>query len=340
MVLLINISERFKLLIEQSKNEESDEIYRLEPIYFQTPFILIGIDLLNMQRRIYIDITSEKWDEDQLKSFPKWRGIDIGQEYFSQIGPLKDKNFLVISQTVEGSEEIFEQVLQNLVNHILIEEELPLYTVVYEVLDRWHNFFKRKWDTKLTLEEEMGLFGELYYINRWLETFPQEPPLIINDWKGPLKNRIDFVSKNSGVEIKTVAPKIRDEIKISNEKQLEINPVIDRLFLYILKVEVNDSTGMSLRILIETIEEQLTDRAPSLAVKFKDLLLEVGVISEDYDKNYFFVHEELAYNATEEFPKLTSKNLPMGITNVSYSIDMSHCKSFKVPLEGIFNLNK
>lgn len=337
---MINISERFKLLIEQSKNEESDEIYRLEPIYFQTPFILIGIDLLNLQRRIYIDITSEKWEEDQLKSFPKWRGIDIGQEYFSQIGPLKDKNFLVISQNVEGSEEIFEQVLQNLVNHILIEEELPLYTVVYEVLDRWHNFFKRKWDTKLTLEEEMGLFGELYYINKWLETFPQEPPLIIKDWKGPLKNRIDFVSKNSGVEIKTVAPKIRDEIKISNEKQLEINPVIDRLFLYILKVEVNDSTGKSLRILIETIEEQLTDRAPSLAVKFKDLLLEVGVISEDYDKNYFFVHEELAYNATEEFPKLTSKNLPMGITNVSYSIDMSHCKSFKVPLEGIFNLNK
>jgi hypothetical protein len=337
---MINISERFKLLIEQSKNEESDEIYRLEPIYFQLPFILIGLDLLNLQRRIYIDITSENWDEDQLKSFPKWRGIDIGQEYFSQIGPLKEKNFLVISQIVEDSEEIFEQVLQNLVDHILIEKEMPLYTVVYEVLDRWHNFFKRKWDTKLTLEEEMGLFGELNYINRWLGIFPQEPPLIIKDWKGPLKNRIDFVSKNSGVEIKTVAPKIRDEIKISNEKQLELNPVIDKLFLYVLKIEVNDSTGKSLRDLIEIIEEQLINRAPSLAVKFKDLLQEVGVMSKDYDKNYFYIHEELAYKAAEEFPKLTSKNLPTGITNVSYSIDLSHCKSFKVSLEDIFNLNK
>lgn len=334
---MINISERFKFLIEQSKNEESDDIYRLEPVYFQKPFILIGIDLLNLQRRIYIDITNENWDEDQLKSFPKWRGIDIGQEYFSQIGPLKEKNFLVISQIVEDSEEIFERVLQSLVDHILAERELPLYTVIYEVLDRWHNFFKRKWDAKLTLEEEMGLFGELYYINRWLDFFPQEPPLIIKDWKGPLKNRIDFVSKNTGIEIKTVAPKIRYEIKISNEKQLELNPVIDTLFLYVLKVEVNDSTGKSLQNMIETIEEQLIDRAPSLAVKFKDLLLEVGVISEDYNKNYFFVHEELAYKATEEFPKLTSKNLPTGITNVSYSIDLSHCKSFKVPVEGIFN---
>lgn len=335
---MINISERFKLLIDQPKNEESDDIYRLEPIYFQRPFILIGVDLLNLQRRIYVDITNENWDEEQLKSFPKWRGIDIGQEYFSQIGPLKEKNFLVISQIVEDGEEIFERVLQNLVDHILVEEESPLYTVIYEVLDRWHNFFKRKRDFKLNLEEEMGLFGELYYINKWLEKFPHEPPLIIKDWKGPLKNRIDFVGKHSGVEIKTVAPKIRDEIKISNEKQLELNPVTSKLFLYVLKIEVNDSIGKSLQNIIEVIEEQLIERAPSLAVKFKDLLLEVGVMSEEYNEHYFFVHEEIAYNANKEFPKLTSESLPLGITNVSYSIDLSHCNSFKVSLEEVFNL--
>ncbi|MGG0217671.1 PD-(D/E)XK motif protein [Bacillus mycoides] len=335
---MINISEQFKLLIDRSKNEESDDIYRLEPIYFQKPFILIGVDLLNLQRRIYVDITNETWDEDQLKSFPKWRGIDIGQEYFAKIGPLKDKNFLVISQIVEDGEEIFERVLQNLVDHILVEVDSPLYTVVYEVLDRWHNFFKRKWNSRLNPEEEMGLFGELYYINKWLEKFPDEPPLIIKDWKGPLKNRIDFVSKNSGVEIKTVAPKIRNEIKISNEKQLELNPVTDKLFLFVLKVEVNDAVGKSLQSIIEVIDEQLIERAPSLAVKFKDLLLEVGVMSEEYDENYFFVHEELAYLVNADFPKLTSENLPIGITNVSYAIDLSHCNSFKVSVEDIFNL--
>ncbi|HDR3524596.1 PD-(D/E)XK motif protein [Bacillus pacificus] len=335
---MINISEKFKLLIDRSKNEESDDIYRLEPVYFQKPFILIGVDLLNLQRRIYVDITNETWDEDQLKSFPKWRGIDIGQEYFERIGPLKDKNFLVISQIVEDGEEIFERVLQNLVDHILVEVDSPLYTVVYEVLDRWHNFFKRKWNSRLNPEEEMGLFGELYYINKWLEKFPDEPPLIIKDWKGPLKNRIDFVSKNSGVEIKTVVPKIRNEIKISNEKQLELNPVTDKLFLFVLKVEVNDAVGRSLQSIIEVIDEQLIERAPSLAVKFKDLLLEVGVMGEEYDENCFFVHEELAYLVNVDFPKLTSENLPIGINNVSYSIDLSHCNNFKVSAEDIFNL--
>lgn len=337
---MINISREFQVVIEQLKNKESDDLYRLEPVYFKTPFILIGIDSINLQRRIYIDITGENWDEDQLRSFPKWRGIGIEQEYFPQIGPLEEKNFLVVSQIVEGSEEIFERIAQNLVDHILVEQGRPLYTIIYEVLDRWHNFFKRKFGNKLSIEEEMGLFGELYYINRWLEFFPQEPPLIIKDWKGPLKNRIDFVNKNSGVEIKTVSSKIRDEIKISNEKQLELNPIIDNLFIYVLKVEVNELTGKSLQGVIESIEDYLMARAPSLAVKFKDLLLESGILSEDYDENHFFIHEELAYNAIEAFPKITSKNLPTGINNISYSIDLSHCKSFKIPIDDIFNLKE
>lgn len=333
---MINISERFKMLIEQAKKESSDDIYKLEPVYFQSPYLLIGIDLINFQRRLYIDITFEEWDLEQLKVFPMWRGVDIGQEYFENIGPLKEKNFLVISQCEDDSEEIFERVLQNLVDHILMKEEKPLYTTIYEVLDRWHNFFKRKRNNKLTIEEEMGLFGELHYIHNWLDKFPQEPPLIINDWKGPLKNRIDFVSENSGVEIKTIAPKIRNEIKISNEKQLELNPVIDKLYIYVLKIEVTESTGKTLQNMIDDIEEVLQQRAPSQALKFRDLLTEAGVKSNEYDKNYFYVHEEFIYLVTDSFPKITSNELPLGITNVSYSIDLSHCTEFEVPIDDVF----
>ena len=337
---MINIAERFEKLIVQAKMEQSNDVYKLESIYFQKPFILIGVDLLDFQRRIYIDVTDEGWDSEQLKSFPKWRGIAIDQEYFERIGPLKEKTFLIISQSVEDSEEIFEKVLQNLVDHILMQEQIPLYTVVYEILDRWHNFFKRKYEKQLTLEEEMGLFGELYYIKRWLVTYAQEPPLIIKDWKGPLKNRIDFVNKSRGVEIKTVSPKIRDEIRISSEKQLEVTPVINDLHLYVLKIEISESIGQTLQIMIEEIESILLERAPSLAVKFKDLLLEIGVTSDDYDSNFFYVHEELVYQVRDSFPRITSESLPIGISNVSYTIDLSHCNAFKIPIEAIFDSNQ
>ncbi|AIF67501.1 hypothetical protein GZ22_13235 [Terribacillus saccharophilus] len=332
---MINISERFSALVKRATIEENKDIYQLEPIYFNSPYLLIGLDLINFQKRIYIDITSENWDADQLKAFPKWRGIRIDQEYFENIGPLKEKNFLVISQEVDESDDIFEKVLQNIVDHILVDENIPLYTTLYEVLDRWHNFFKKKWGAKLTEEEEAGLFGELYFINKWLDHFPNDPPLIINDWKGPLKFRIDFVRKKSGIEIKTILPKLRDEVKISSEKQLELNPIINELHLYVLKIERNDTTGSTLEILIKEIEEKLSRRAPSLAVKFRETLIFNNIELGEYNNNYFFVHEELAYNVIEGFPRLESNQLPKGINKISYSIDLSHCENFLVDVGDI-----
>jgi hypothetical protein len=337
---MINISNSFNTLVERALIEENKDVYQLEPIYFQKPYLLIGLDLLNNQKRLYIDITDENWNSEQLKAFPMWRGIHINQEYFSKIGPLKDKNFLVISQEVDESDDIFENVLQNIVDHILVDEELPLYTSIYEVLDRWHNFFKKKWDAKLSEEEEAGLFGELYYINKWLEYFPADPPLIINDWKGPLRFRIDFVRKKSGIEIKTLSPKIRDEVKISSEKQLELNPVINELFLYVLKIEKNDTVGCSLESIAKNIEEKLIKKAPSLAVKFREILLLNNIKVEEYNSIYFFIHEEIAYEIRKEFPRIESKQLPKGVSRISYSLDLSHCEEFIVDVEDVFKLNK
>ncbi|GAE27809.1 hypothetical protein JCM9140_3969 [Halalkalibacter wakoensis JCM 9140] len=337
---MINISNGFNTLAERASKEENKDVYQLEPIYFQKPYLLIGLDLLNNQKRLYIDITNESWNLEQLKAFPKWRGMQINQEYFSKIGPLKEKNFLVISQEVDESDDIFENVLQNIADHILVDEELPLYTSLYEVLDRWHNFFKKKWEAKLSEEEEAGLFGELYYINKWLEYFPSEPPLIVNDWKGPLRFRIDFVRKKSGIEIKTLSPKIRDEVKISSEKQLELNPVIDELFLYVLKIEKNDTVGSTLENIAKSIEEKLIKKAPSLAVKFRETLLFKNIKVEEYNSNYFFIHEELAYEVRGKFPRIDSKQLPKGVSRISYSLDLSHCEEFIVDVEDVFKLNK
>lgn len=337
---MVNISNGFNALVERASREENKDVYQLEPIYFEKPYLLIGLDLLNNQKRLYIDITDESWNAEQLKAFPKWRGIHTNQEYFANIGPLKEKNFLVISQEVDKSDDIFENVLQNIVDHILVDEDLPLYTSLYQVLDRWHNFFKKKWEAKLSEEEEAGLFGELYYINKWLEYFPSDPPLIINDWKGPLRFRIDFVRKKSGIEIKTLSPKIRDEVKISSEKQLELNPVINELFLYVLKIEKNDTVGSTLENIAKSIEERLIKKAPSLAVKFRETLLLNNIKVEEYNSNYFFIHEELAYEVRGNFPRIESKQLPKGVSRISYSLDLSHCEEFIVDVEDVFKLDK
>lgn len=336
---MLNIAETFQNLMKQTENDSSKDMYKLQAVHFEHPFILIGIDLMVSERRIYIDCTKELWSEEQLSAFPKWRGLSINQEFFAQLGPLREKNFLVISQEIEESEEIFEKILQNLVDHILSGEDKPLFTTIYEVLDRWHNFFLRKKDFRLTPEEQRGVFGELYYIRKWLGTFPDEPPLIISYWKGPTKNRIDFVKNDFAVEIKTIVPKIREDVKIANEKQLELNPVINKLYLYVIEIEPNESDGKTIQQLMDEIRQILLIKAPSILVKFNDLLLDLGITDEIYNDTLYFVHKENAYKVTSDFPKITSDILPVGVSNVSYSIDLSHCINFQVSIDRVYNLN-
>ncbi|MCI4167256.1 PD-(D/E)XK motif protein [Bacillus spizizenii] len=338
---MINLTEEFKKLLDLTDNEQNEQVYKLKTIHFKIPIMMIGIDLITRERRIYIDISNENWNDDQMKSLPKWRGVKVTKDTFDKIGPLINKRFLIIAQEEEDSEEIFEKLLQSLVDHILVSEGRSLFTVIYGVLDRWHNFFRFKTNKRLSLEEQMGLFGELYYINTWLNKFVDEPPLIIDAWKGPTKHRIDFVKKRIGIEIKTISQKIHDGIRISNETQLELNNVIRKIYLYVLKIEHTQSDdGKSIQNLIDDIRFQLNVRSKTGLVRFNDILLELYISDDMYNDVYFYIHNEETYEVTEKFPKIISDNLPIGVTNVSYKIDLSHCVEFKVETDKAYYSSK
>lgn len=337
---MINITEAFRKLIDQAETAQNEEVYKLKTIQFNKPIMMIGIDIITKERRIYIDITDENWSDDQMKAFPKWKGVSVSKDFFEKIGPLKEKDFLIIAQDEEGTEEIFEKLLQSLVDHILINEEQPLSIVIYGVLDRWHNFFRFRTNKRLSLEEQMGVFGELYYIDSWLRKFADEPPLIIDAWRGPTRHRVDFVKKNIGVEIKTTSPKIHDGIRISNETQLELSDVIKTIYLYVLKIEDTQSDGLSMQDLMDSIRSQLNARSQTGLVRFNDLLLELYILDGIYNDIFFYVHNEEVYEVTEQFPKIIRNDLPVGVSNVSYSIDLSHCIDYKIETDKVYYSNK
>lgn len=336
---MTKVTEAFNELLTQIDPSESEAIYKLKTIHFKKPCIMIGVDSLTKERRLYIDITQENWPKDKMKTFPKWRGLTVKEEFHQKIGPLKEKIMLVLYQEPDQSIEIFDNVMQSIYDNIINNLQEDLFSTLYTVLDQWKNFFMRKRDGKLTLEEQMGLYGELFYFRTWLNKFPDAPPTIIDYWKGPLMNRIDYVASKTGVEIKTISPKIRDEIRVSSERQLELTPIIKNLFLYILRVEISDIEGESLFDILTDIINNLSTRAPSTIVSLENLLLELRFIKEDYTQNKFTLLEELAYKVDDNFPKLTSNMLPKGISYVSYSVDLSHCENFKVDVEDVYYIN-
>ena len=125
-----------------------------------------------------------------------------------------------------------------------------------------------------------------------MERFPNQPPLLIENWEGPTSGRIDFKNHKYGVEIKTSTEGLRKEIKISNEKQLSLTDTVRNLYLYVCFIEINQTEGATLQEIVDRIREILVERSQRLLLRFNDLLLEMGFKDGEYVDKLFFVHEE------------------------------------------------
>ncbi|MCA1035694.1 PD-(D/E)XK motif protein [Bacillus infantis] len=335
---MLNLKIEFEQMIQELKNQDDSEVYKLNVLTYESPVMFAGIDPANHHRQLYIDLGTEAWDDSQERALPKWRGMSVKVEYFEKLFLLKEHYFLVIRQEDEQSPEIFDVVLQNLAEHLIAEKEDSLFSTVYKVLDRWRTFFLRGGFKRLSDEQQRGLFGELWFINEWLDKHPGQPPLIIEQWEGPTKGRIDFKGSRCGLEIKTVIDKLSKTIKISNENQLKLNDAVSSIYLYVCFLEQSRTHGMSLQGLAREVRAKLAERSERIALIYSDLMTDLGFREEEYGDTLFFVEKTEVYEAGEDFPRLLKEHLPKGISHVSYNIDLTHCSEYEKDPDDIYQM--
>ncbi|GED63293.1 PD-(D/E)XK motif protein [Lysinibacillus fusiformis] len=338
---MININDAFNNLLESMKSGYNHQLHQSQVISHNDPYILIGINVQTSEKQVFIDVTQETWQDKDVEAFPKWKGLSIEVKYFEQLGFFSNKRFLVISQKVENSEGIFEAVLQNLVENVETNEGISLFNLIYRILDRWNQFFTKDRKAKLNREQQIGLFGELSYINEAIKRYPLAVSRIVDSWKGPKGNRLDFMMGSYGIEVKTNSLKLRsNEVKISNEKQLELNELIRTIYLYVIEIEENDTNGLTINDLIEEIRQNLNELNSASLTNFNNMLIELGIVETIYDDKHFVINGEAVYSVKENFPCITSNMLPAGVTNVSYTLNLSLCESFKVSSNELYSVNK
>lgn len=324
-------------MIQELNRQDDSEVYKLNVLTYESPIMFVGIDPVNHHRQLYIDLGTEAWDDNQETALPKWKGMSVKVEYFEKIFLLKKHYFLVIRQEDESS-EIFDVVLQNLAEHLVAEKQESLFSTVYKVLDRWRSFFQRGGFKRLSEEQQRGLFGELWFINEWLDKYPGQPPLIIEQWEGPTKGRIDFKGSRCGLEIKTVIDKLSKTIKISNENQLKLSQAVSSIYIYVCFLEQSRTHGMSLQELAGQVRSKLAERSERIALIYSDLMTDLGFREEEYGDTLFFIEKTEVYEAGEEFPRLLKEHLPKGISHVSYNIDLTHCSEYEKDPETIYQM--
>jgi hypothetical protein len=152
-----------------------------------------------------------------------------------------NEDICLVSLTEEEPKKAFLYFLESLYiykdpKRLENQEEIKKY------LQDWKDLFTN--EVPLSREEQIGLWGELYFISKF-----KSPDKVIEKWRGPENKTFDFVTRNELIDIKTSIE--------STSHYFSLNQVAGRRPIYIFAYEVaEDLSGISVSDLIEQINKR------------------------------------------------------------------------------------
>lgn len=226
-------------------------------------------------------------------------------------------------------EKIFYMFCDDITNSIQgLESELKELNTIKDRFSIWKIMFK-KVSSSLSSEKEQGLFGELYFLDKYM--IPKYGvDNSINAWAGPLGYNKDFSIDNTWYEVKTTSVNSTC-VKISSLSQLSSDISGNLSIVRIEKMSEEYNNGIcSISDVFDDILNQINDG--ELQEKFISKVLEYGFNPEtDFQKNKFNISNITIYKVENEFPRLTEKDIKFQeINNVTYEIIIKTIEKYKV----------
>ena len=278
-------------------------------------------------QHLYIMSVSKNVEIPELKNY-RFKGVEI---FIVETDISRELNIYLLDNDLK---DIFSLFIQNILEDIAESvTENEAVTKTLNVISKWKKLFDKINFNGLSLEQQKGLIGELLFIN-YLSEHRKSPTTILNAWTGPDFEDKDFVFGATGVEIKLTSSKY-PKIKITNEGQLDAQN-LNELFLILYTVEDVKENGFTLNSLIEQTQQKLSANIDELKF-FNERLMLLGYFEEDkehYNKMYS-LKKTYSYSVSEEFPKIIKSQLPIGVYNTSYFIELSAVENFSVEMEEI-----
>ena len=200
-------------------------------------------------------------------------------------------------------------------------------TVVADALARWQWF----WDVdpdRLGEGDALGLFGELWFLLRWVGVTPGA----VAAWTASDASRHDLQWPSVSIEVKTTATRSPGGVvhRISRLDQLS-DPETGDLLLFSLSVVRDRLAANTLPLLVDQIVAAL----PALACRDFEQKLSRRGYSPAHRRRYeipYRIAEERLYRVGPGFPRLTLADfagaLPTGITDVTYALTMEACANW------------
>jgi hypothetical protein len=198
-------------------------------------------------------------------------------------------------------------------------------------LVRWKKFFQRGTHAGLSREDHVGLYGELSFIEAGLKAGVASLNLL-NAWQAPLGTNQDFLFGPVAVEIKTTTGNEIEKIRITNARQLD-STGLESLFLTHYAFDFRQGSGRTLPQLVTVLKTALASFSPDLSSVLDDRLLEAGFLEgtpNEFDGWGFTPRQSSLFNVSEGFPRLLESGLPTGLSEVSYTLNLSAAQPFHI----------
>lgn len=268
---------------------------------------------------------------------PQGRGFSVALVDLEQAD--HTASWIAMSRLAMGSEDLFATMACDVLSAMstlgTASEDRLLQTFLARIA-AWQQFMERGIPTLLTLEEEMGLFGELLILQDLLAA-GLAPSTVVDCWRGPLRSVRDLEVGRGGIEVKTTLSGTDFPAQISSLDQLFSGPD-HPLVIGAIRLQV-DSSGLTLPELAEALEGRLLP--DNLAVqRFRTLMLRSGFLeaqAKSYERKFVRTQTRLL-PVTDSFPRLVRANVPPGILSASYEIDLDRVATPLLDLRAVLDL--
>lgn len=233
--------------------------------------------------------------------------------------------------------EIFYKLCTDILEQVdCIKKEETMLTVLVNRLKRWKKLLANKVASHLSMETQMGLFSELHALSNYITELATLKEAVLT-WGGPELDIQDFNINDKAFEVKSHSAGRSESVTISSPYQMYT--VKEKFYLIVYALSRTEN-GKSISDMEKTIKSKLLEN---------NYINELDIL--DYKLNqygyYELVHKEQLfkfnidkislYEIKEEFPKVDINNIPEGVNNLKYKIDLTKCKEFQVSMDSYFS---
>lgn len=297
--------------------------------------MFIGIKLPGLLRTFILQIPRDIAPMPDV--IPESRGFNFTLQITGD-EVLPDHVSLIVSSSVEGYNEIFSSIAEDIVSKISsFKQRKEIVSGFLSRLRLWQIFFEKQIDGGLTEEAQRGLYGELFFLKNYLLVFSKSSEKAVLAWTGPRSRQNDFQLGEVAVEVKTTASKQHQELHISSEQQLD-ESAIQKLYLYYLSLSVIENGTNTLPALIDSIRSEISSSTKALS-ELNSLLIETGYLDTHrtkYEPTAYSIRESGIFLIENDFPRIRECEIRSGVGDVRYSIAVAQCKNYQITESSFF----